>query len=106
VTPSPLTPAVFYVLLALAGAERHGYAILKEILRLTDGAVRMQAGTLYGTLERLLDAGLVEEVSAPARHANTDSRRRYYRLTRAGRRALDAEVRRMAELVRVARAVS
>ena len=102
--PSPLTPAVFHVLLALAGTERHGYAILKEIERLTDGAVRMQAGTLYGTLERLLDLALVEEVSA-ARHASTDSRRRYYRLTRAGRRALDAEVQRMAQLVRVARAL-
>jgi DNA-binding PadR family transcriptional regulator len=103
-SPPPLTPAVFYVLLALAGAERHGYAILKEIARLTDEGVRMQAGTLYGTIERLLDAALVEEVSA-ARHAGTDSRRRYYRLTRAGRRALDAEVQRMAQLVRVARAL-
>jgi PadR family transcriptional regulator PadR len=101
----PLTPAVFYVLLALASAERHGYAILKEIERLTDGAVRMQAGTLYGTIERVLDAELVEEVAAPRRVQNSDARRRYYRLTRAGRRALDGEVTRMAQLVRVARAL-
>jgi DNA-binding PadR family transcriptional regulator len=101
----PLTPAVFHVLLALAGHERHGYAILKEIQRLTDGAVRMQAGTLYGTLQRLLEADMVEEVPAP-RKASPDSRRRYYRLTRSGRRVLDAEIQRMAELVRVARAIS
>ena len=103
--PAPLTPAVFHVLLALAGQERHGYAILKEILRLTGGRVRMQAGTLYGTLQRLLDTDLVEEVAAPKRPA-TDSRRRYYRLTRIGRRALDDEIERMAALVRVARTLS
>jgi DNA-binding PadR family transcriptional regulator len=101
-----LTPAVFHVLLALAGEERHGYAILKEILRLTGGRVRLQAGTLYGTLQRLLDAGLVEEVPAPRRAMSTDSRRRYYRLTRAGRRVLDEEVDRMASLVRVARTIT
>ena len=102
--PGPLTPAVFHVLLALAGHERHGYAILKEILRQTDGAMRMQAGTLYGTLQRLLEADLVEEVVRP-RVASPDSRRRYYRLTRAGRRALDTEIQRMSHLVRLARAL-
>ena len=101
-----LTPAVFHVLLALSGGERHGYAILKEILRLTGGRVRMQAGTLYGTLQRLLEADLVEEVAVSKRIAATDSRRRYYRLTRAGRGVLDDEVERMASLVRVARTLS
>lgn len=101
-----LTPAVFHVLLALSGGERHGYAILKEILRLTGGRVRMQAGTLYGTLQRLLEADLVEEVAVSKRLATTDSRRRYYRLTRAGRGVLDEEVERMAALVRVARTLS
>lgn len=101
-----LTPAVFHVLLALAGEERHGYAILKEIVRLTAGRMRMQAGTLYGTLQRLLEEGMVEEVPAPKRAASTDSRRRYYRLTRTGRRVLDAEVERMASIVRVARTIT
>ena len=102
----PLTPAVFHVLLALASGERHGYAILKEIVRLTGGRMRMQAGTLYGTLQRLLEADLVEEVAASKRAPGTDSRRRYYRLTRAGRVVLDEEVERMASLVRVARSLS
>jgi DNA-binding PadR family transcriptional regulator len=101
-----LTPAVFHVLLALTGGERHGYAILKEIGRLTGGRVRMQAGTLYATLQRLLEHDLVEEVAASRRAASTDSRRRYYRLTRAGRVVLDEEVERMASLVRVARSLS
>ena len=102
----PLTPAVFHVLLALAGEERHGYAILKDILRLTGGRMRMQAGTLYGTLQRLLEAGYVEEVPAPKRAGRGDSRRRYYRLTRTGRRVLDDEVERMASLVRLARTLT
>lgn len=101
---SPLTPTVFHVLLALAGQDRHGYAILKEVERMTDGAFRMQAGTLYGTLQRLLDADLVEEVTP--KRPRDDSRRRYYRLTRAGRRLLDADIARMAALVRVARSLA
>lgn len=97
-----MTPAVFHVLLALTAGERHGYAILKDILERTHGKVRMQAGTLYGTLQRLLDLGWVEEVDAP--DDEVDARRRYYRLGREGRDALRAEVARMDELVKVARA--
>jgi DNA-binding PadR family transcriptional regulator len=97
-----LTPAVFHVLLALAGGERHGYGILKEVLRHTDGAVRLGPGTIYGTLQRLMDTGWVEESEGPA--ATVDERRRHYRLTRAGRRALEAEVQRMEGLVHAARA--
>ena len=97
-----LTPAVFHVLLALTGGERHGYAMLKDILERSHGRVRMQAGTLYGTLERLLDLGWVEEVAPPA--DEVDARRRYYRLTTEGRASLAAEVARMDDLVRVARA--
>ena len=97
-----LTPAVFHVLLALAGGERHGYAMLKDILERSHGRVRMQAGTLYGTLERLLTLGWVEEVASPA--DEVDARRRYYRLTSEGRASLAAEVARMDDLVRVARA--
>jgi DNA-binding PadR family transcriptional regulator len=97
----PLTPAVFHILLALAGGKRHGYAISKEVLRQTDGRMRMGPGTLYGTLQRLLDQGWVEAVDGPE---SADERRRYYRLKALGRRALEAEVERMDALVRTARA--
>ena len=96
-----LTPAVFHILLALAQEDRHGYGILKEVLRLTDRQVRLGPGTLYGTLQRLMDQGLVEET---ARASASDERRRYYRLTRKGRRALHDEVARMDMLLRTARA--
>ena len=98
---TPLTPAVFHILLALAGGKRHGYAISKEVLRQTDGRMRMGPGTLYGTLQRLLDQGWVEAVEGPE---SADERRRYYRLKALGRRALEAEVERMEALVRTARA--
>jgi DNA-binding PadR family transcriptional regulator len=98
----PLTPAVLHVLLALAEGQRHGYAILKDVERQTDGAVRMGPGTLYGTLQRLMEQGLVEEAAGPARPI--DERRRYYQLTKSGRAALTVEVERMETLVRTARA--
>src|SRR6266545_3262086 len=98
---TPLTPAVFHVLLALSGGKLHGYAISKEVLRQTDGHVRMGPGTLYGTLQRLLDQGWVAVSAAPD---DVDERRRYYRLTGLGKRALEEEVRRMDALVRTARA--
>lgn len=99
-----LTPAVFHILLALAQGDRHGYGILKDVLEQTDGDVRLGPGTLYGTLQRLMEAGLVEEVPGNAPDADHDSRRRYYRITRQGRRALGADVERMDSLVRAARA--
>jgi DNA-binding PadR family transcriptional regulator len=97
-----LTPAVFHVLLSLSGGERHGYGILKDVLRQTDGAVRLGPGTIYGTLQRLMDSGWVEETAGPA--TAVDERRRHYRLTRSGRHALEEDVRRMEGLVRAARA--
>jgi DNA-binding PadR family transcriptional regulator len=97
---TPLTPAVLHVLLALADGERHGYAIGKEVLRLTNNRTRLGPGTLYGTLQRLIDAGWVSDSTGPAR---ATERRRYYRLTRDGRDALKAEVDRMDLLVRAAR---
>jgi DNA-binding PadR family transcriptional regulator len=97
----PLTPAVVHVLLALAGSERHGYAIQKEVQRQTDGRMRMGPGTLYGTLQRLMESGWVEEVE---RARDVDERRRYYRLTKGGREALEAEMARLDALVRIARA--
>jgi DNA-binding PadR family transcriptional regulator len=101
---SPLTPAVFHILLALAGSERHGYAIQKEIQRHTNGQFRMGPGTLYGTIQRLLELGWIEESTKAARKVIDERRRRYYRLTQSGRRALDAEVERMDALLRTARA--
>jgi DNA-binding PadR family transcriptional regulator len=98
---TPLTPAVVHVLLALAGGKLHGYAIAKEVGRQTDGQVRMGPGTLYGTLQRLLDQGWIAVSETPG---EVDERRRYYRLTGLGKRALEEEVRRMDALVRTARA--
>lgn len=98
----PLTPAVFHVLLALTGGDRHGYAILKDIQQRTNGGMKMQAGTLYGTLQRLLDLGWVDEIDPPDDEA--DARRRYYRLNREGRTAIQTDVQRMDTLVKAARA--
>jgi len=97
----PLTPAVVHVLLSLAAGERHGYGILKDVLHQTNDRVRLGPGTLYGTLQRLMEAGWVEECTGSSR---TEARRRYYRLTRPGREALQAEVDRLDLLVRAARA--
>jgi DNA-binding PadR family transcriptional regulator len=97
-----LTPAVCHILLSLAAGPRHGYGILKDVLEQTDGVVRLGPGTIYGTLQRLMESGWVEEADGPAA---ADERRRHYRLTRSGRNALDAEVQRMETLVRTARAL-
>lgn len=97
-----LTPAVFHILLALAAGESHGYGILKAVLAQTNGEVRLGPGTLYGTLQRLMEQGWVVETAKAARLA--DERRRYYRLTPGGRSALEAEVARMDALVQAARA--
>jgi DNA-binding PadR family transcriptional regulator len=99
---SPLTPAVVHVLLSLAGSERHGYGIMKDVLQQTDGRVRLGPGTLYGTLQRLMETGWVEECASRNRPA--DERRRYYRLTRPGREALQQEIDRLDTVLRAARA--
>jgi DNA-binding PadR family transcriptional regulator len=101
---APLTPAVFHILLALASSERHGYGIQKEIQRHTNGDLRMGPGTLYGTIQRLLERGWIEEAANVSRKTIDERRRSYYRLTRAGRSALDGEVERMDGLLRTARA--
>lgn len=93
----------FHILLALQGTERHGYAIMKEVAEQTKGAVRLGPGTLYGTLKRLLEAGLVEESGERADPALDDERRRYYRLTRLGVAVAQADARRMQAMVRTAR---
>ena len=94
----PLTPAIHHILLALVDEERHGYGIMLEVGRLTGGATKMGPGTLYGTLKRLLAAGLIEEAD------ERPERRRYYRITRLGARVLRAETARVSVLLDAARA--
>jgi DNA-binding PadR family transcriptional regulator len=101
----PLTPAVFHVLLTLAEADQHGYAIIKAVSARTDGAVHLSTGTLYGMVKRLLADGIiVESRQRPAADAD-DERRRYYRLTEFGRQVARAEAERLAQLVAEARAI-
>ena len=99
----PLPPATFQILLSLVDGERHGYAIMREVAERSEGAVRLGPGTLYGTLKRLLDSGLVEEGPDRADPQLDDERRRYYRITKFGVSVARAEARRMAAMVRVAR---
>src|SRR5262252_4573744 len=89
----PLSPASLHILLALAGEDRHGYGIMQEVARQSAGKYKLGPGTLYENLQKLLDQGIVAEVSSRA--ANEDSRRRYYRLTKFGRGLLSAEVARL-----------
>ena len=100
----PLTPAIAHILLALADEDRHGYAIMQEVERLTDGASRMGPGTLYGTIKRMIASGLLEELDERPDPEIDDERRRYYRATRLGRAVLAAETARMATLLGAARA--
>jgi DNA-binding PadR family transcriptional regulator len=99
----PLTPAVFYVLLALAGGERHGYAIMQEVAESTEGRISMGPGTLYGTIKRLLEARLIEESDERPDPRLDDERRRYYRLTGVGEQVVKAEARRYAGIVKLVR---
>lgn len=98
----PLTPAVFHVLLALADGEKHGYAIMQEVEGLTEGKVQMGPGTLYGSIKRMLAAGLIEESDDRPDPALDDERRRYYRQTGLGRMVLRLEAERMAEMMALA----
>jgi DNA-binding PadR family transcriptional regulator len=100
----PLPPSEFQILLALADGERHGYAIMQEIEARTAGEVRLGPGTLYGSIKRMLAAGLIEESARRPAAERDDERRRYYRITPLGRRLAAAEARRMEALVTAARA--
>ena len=99
---APLTPAMFHVLLALAGDDLHGYAILKEVELRTAGEVKLSTGTLYGIIKRLLNDGLIiERRERPSAH--DDERRRYYRLTPQGRQVAATEAERLEKVVALAR---
>ena len=102
--PSPLlTPAVFHILLALADGESHGYGIMQDVERFTNGETRLGPGTLYRSIQRMLVDGLIEEL-AIALHGETDEdRRRYYRLTARGLAVAKREAERLADLVDAAR---
>jgi DNA-binding PadR family transcriptional regulator len=97
----PLSPAELHILLALASEDRHGYGIMREIARQSEGHYKLGPGTLYDNLQKLLDRGVVEERSL--RSADDDPRRRYYRLTRFGRGLLATEIARLEGVVREAR---
>jgi len=97
----PLKPHWFHVLLSLADQEQHGYGIMQEVLERTGGKVRLWPATLYGTIKRLMEEGLTEEASSRPAAEHDDARRRYYRLTRLGRKVLEAECRRLEDLVRI-----
>jgi DNA-binding PadR family transcriptional regulator len=100
----PLRPAVFHVLLALTAGDRHGLGIAEEVEQASEGFIELGPGTLYRTLSELVDAGLVKSVNAPERDA--DPRRKYYRITNAGRVVVTAEADRLRRLLTKTRKVS
>ena len=99
----PLKTHWFHIMVSLAGGEQHGYGIMQDVLDRTAGKVRLWPATLYGSLKRLIEAGLIEESDERPAPELDDARRRYYRLTALGRRVLDAECERLQELVRTIR---
>lgn len=107
VDPSPFLPlplATFHILLAVSDEARHGYAIIQDVESRTNGALRLSAGTLYRSIQRMLEDGLIEEVRERPAPELDDERRRYYRITRLGAAAARAEAARLSELVKFARA--
>jgi DNA-binding PadR family transcriptional regulator len=101
----PLPRAVFQILVALADRDRHGYAIMQDVAARTDGSLKLSPGTLYGSIKRMLDDGLIVEVDARPSPEDDDERRRYYRITQSGRDIAQAEADRLTVLLRQARAV-
>jgi DNA-binding PadR family transcriptional regulator len=99
----PLPPPVFHILIALADGATHGYAIMREVNERTGRRLRLGPGTLYGSIKRMLEQGLIEEVRGRAEGSGDDERRRYYKLTRHGRRVAEAETARLTEVLREAR---
>ena len=99
----PLPPATFHILLALTNDVRHGYAIIQDVAIRTNGELRLSAGTLYRSVARMVEQGLITE-TAKRRTVADDERRRYYRITPFGTAVARAEMRRLTDLVRLARA--
>lgn len=99
---TPLTPAVLHILLALSTEERHGYGIMKQVERESSGKVKMGPGTLYGSINRMMEAGLLRESEKRPDPDMDDERRIYYAITGAGRKALEAELSRYREVLAVA----
>lgn len=99
----PLTPAVFHIMLALAEGEKHGYHIMQEVEKITDGQIKLAPGTLYRSIKNLLEDRLIEEVTDMPQDAEDDERRRYYRLTNFGNRVARLEASRLENLVNIAR---
>ena len=95
----PLPPAVFQILIAVADRERHGYAMMQDISARTDGKLRLSPGTLYGSIKRMLEEGFIEECEERPDPDLDDERRRYYRITKFGRRVAGAETERLSKLV-------
>jgi DNA-binding PadR family transcriptional regulator len=98
----PLSPATLHILLSLAGEDRHGYGIMQEVARQSEGQYKLGPGTLYDNLQKMTEQGLVEETAR--RSGGEDPRRKYYRLTSFGRRVLTAEIARLETVVREAKA--
>ena len=99
----PLTPQVFHILLALGEGRRHGYAIMREVAANSGGKVKLSTGTLYAAIRRLLEGGLINETDERPPAELDDQRRRYYELTRLGRKVAKAEAQRLADLYGLAR---
>jgi DNA-binding PadR family transcriptional regulator len=99
----PLSQPAHHILLALGTDTKHGYAIMQDIAERSGETIRILPGTLYSTIKRMLADGWIEEVPAPRPAGSGDARRRYYRVTRAGRRVAEAETRRLAMLVKLGR---
>lgn len=100
---TPLTPAVLHILLALSARERHGYGIMKQVEEESQGKVRMGPGTLYGSLGRMIDAGLIRESDRKVDPEMDDERRVYYTITALGKKALADELERYDDVVTLAR---
>jgi DNA-binding PadR family transcriptional regulator len=100
----PLPPATFHILMAVANDDRHGYAIIQDVEQRTGGALRLSAGTLYRSIQRMLEQGLLVETSERPAPELDDERRRYYRITRFGTAVARAEARRLTDLLTMARA--
>jgi DNA-binding PadR family transcriptional regulator len=100
----PLPVATFHILVALADRDRHGYSIMQDVAARSEGQVKLGAGTLYSSIKRLLEQGLIEELRESPDPENQDERRRYYRLTSFGRRVAMAEAQRLTSLLQQARA--